>query len=156
MNDLDRVSDILTSLVEIYKELLSLLKREREYLIAVDTENLLKIIELKQYMSLNLKTLEDELKSVFCKHNVDNIHGFLFLLSKERDVDDVRVKSGMLMELMDKFNKEALINRMITQESVSFYNSMINMYMGFMHNRKESYDKDATIGITQKIVSLKV
>lgn len=156
MNDLDKVSSIMTSIVNIYEELLSVLKDEREYLINLDMENLSRVIELKQYIGLNLKNLEDELKNILNEYGVDNINEFLFLSSKQNSIDHIRVTNGKLLELMDKFNKESVVNRMITQESVSFYNSMVNMYMGFVKNQSENYDKDATIGITQRALSVKV
>jgi len=156
VNDLDKVSSIMTSIVNIYEELLSVLKDEREYLINLDMENLSRVIELKQYIGLNLKNLEDELKNILNEYGVDNINEFLFLSSKQNSIDHIRVTNGKLLELMDKFNKESVVNRMITQESVSFYNSMVNMYMGFVKNQSENYDKDATIGITQRALSVKV
>ncbi len=156
MNDLEKVNSIMTSIVSIYEELLSVLKDEREYLINLDMENLSKVIELKQYIGLNLKNLEDELKNVLNEYGADNINEFLFMASKQNSIDHIRVINGKLLELMDKFNKESVVNRMITQESVSFYNSMVNMYMGFVKNQSENYDKDATIGITQRALSVKV
>ncbi len=156
MNDLEKVSSIMTSIVNIYEELLSVLKDEREYLINLDMENLSKVIELKQYIGLNLKNLEDELKNVLNEYGVENINEFLFMASKQNSIDHIRVTNGKLLELMDKFNKESVVNRMITQESVSFYNSMVNMYMGFVKNQSENYDKDATIGITQRALSVRV
>ncbi len=156
MNDLDRVKKIMISLTDIYNELLSLVKKERECLMNIDTENLVKIIELKQYMGLKIRSVEDELKNIFLKYNAESISEFLFLISREKNVDHIRVINGKLLELMNKFNKESAVNRMITQESVSFYNSMVNMYMSFIRNQNENYDKDATIGITQRALSVKV
>jgi hypothetical protein len=156
VSNLDKVKEILTSFIDIYKELLSILQKEREYLVNIDTENLLNIVELKQYVGLKIKSLEDSLKSILSEYGVESINEFLFVVSKDNSVDDIRILNGMLLELMDKFAKESVVNRMITNESISFYNSMVSMYMGFVKNQSENYDKDATIGITQRALSVKV
>ncbi len=156
MNSLEKVKEILSSFVDIYKELLSVLQEERKCLVKMNMEKLTDIIELKQYMGLKIKNLEDSLENIFRQYEVENINEFLFLVSKNNDVDYIRVLNGMLLELMDKFTKESVINKMITNESISFYNSMVSMYMGFIKNQSENYNKDATIGITQKALSVKV
>ncbi len=156
MNSLEKVKEILSSFVDIYKELLSVLQEERKCLVKMNMEKLTDIIELKQYMGLKIKNLEDNLENIFRQYEVENINEFLFLVSKNNDVDYIRVLNGMLLELMDKFTKESVINKMITNESISFYNSMVSMYMGFIKNQSENYNKDATIGITQKALSVKV
>ncbi len=156
MNDLSKVKDILASLQELYENLLTVVEQEREYLVNVDIKNLLKVVELKQYIGLKLKNSEDELKKIFDKYDVENVSEFLFFVSENEDVDDVRVLNGMLQEKMAQFNKQIEINRLISEESVSFYNSLMNVYMELFKGNNENYDKDASVNIKQQSVSVRV
>ncbi len=155
MNDLTETKEILSSFVTLYKELLSITEKEREGLVGADIERLSKIVELKQYISLKIKSLEDKLKTILERYGADSVDELLFVLSKNRDVDEVRVLNGMLHEALTKFNREFEINRMIMQESVSFYNSMLNMYMGFIKNKNDRYDKNAAIDIDQHSIGVR-
>ncbi len=156
MNDLSKIYKILSSLLQIYKELFNIAKNEREYLINLNIEKLTETIELKQYISLNIKKLEDSLKDILLKYNVESINEFLLIADKKDNVDDVRLINGKLKETIETVKREFNINQIITNESVSFYNSMIDMYMGFLKNRGNNYDKDAAIEIAQNSVGLKV
>ncbi len=156
MSDLVRLKDILSSFIEVYDNLLSVSEQEREYLVNVDIKNLMRIVELKQYIGIKLKNLEDELKKILNKYNADNISDFLFVVSENKSVDDIRVLNGMLQEKINEFNRQTEINRMITEESVSFYNGLMNIYMELFKSNNENYDKDASVNIKQESVSVRV
>lgn len=156
MSDLVKTKEILSSFVMLYRELLSITEKERASLVDADTESLSKIVELKQYISLKTKKLEDELKTILEKYGAESVDEFLFVASESENVDETRVLNGMLHEILTKFNKELEINRMIMQESVSFYNSMLNMYMSFVTNKNNSYDKNAAIDISQHSSGMRV
>jgi len=156
VSDLVRLKDILSSFIEVYDNLLSVSEQEREYLVNVDIKNLMRIVELKQYIGIKLKNLEDELKKILNKYNADNISDFLFVVSENKSVDDIRVLNGMLQEKINEFNRQTEINRMITEESVSFYNGLMNIYMELFKSNNENYDKDASVNIKQESVSVRV
>ena len=156
MNDLLKVKELLVSFKELYENLLSVVEQEGTYLVNIDIKSLIKIVELKQYIGLKLKNLEDELKNIFEKYNVSTISEFLFVVSEDNYVDDIRILNGMLQEKITKFNKLMEINRLITEESVSFYSSLMNVYMEIFKESNESYDKDASVSIKQQSVSVRV
>jgi flagellar biosynthesis/type III secretory pathway chaperone len=156
MNDLVKLKDMLGSFSNLYDSLLALAEQEREYLVNIDIKNLMKVVELKQYIGLKLKKLEDELKGVLDKYKAENVSEFLFIVSQDAYVDDIRVLNGMLREKISEYNKQSEINRMITEESVSFYGGLMNIYAELFKNVNESYDKDASVSINQQTVSVRV
>ncbi len=156
MNDIAKTKEVLSSLEEVYENLLSVMEQERECLVSMDLKNLMKTVELKQYLGLKLKNLEFELKKVLDKYSVSNISEFLFLVSEDNYVDDVRVLNGQLQEKMEKFNRQFEINTAITKESVSFYNGLMNIYAELFKNNNENYDKDASVNIKQESMSVRV
>ncbi len=155
MNEKDRLVRILESMLELYKELTGITLREREYLSRVDIENLAKLIDIKQYAALKIKQLSLQLKEILKQRNASSLSEWL-ILYKDDDAGKIKQLSERLKEQVDKFKRESEINNQITQESVSFYNGMINFYLSFLNNLKESYNSDATVDIEQQNLSMRV
>jgi len=155
VNEKDRLVRILESMLELYKELTGITLREREYLSRVDIENLAKLIDIKQYAALKIKQLSLQLKEILKQRNASSLSEWL-ILYKDDDAGKIKQLSERLKEQVDKFKRESEINNQITQESVSFYNGMINFYLSFLNNLKESYNSDATVDIEQQNLSMRV
>ncbi len=145
---------ILQSLLDLYTELLGILKEEREALVSVDIDKLSKITETKQYASLKIKSLSDDLKRVLSSCGAENITQWLLLCS-EGNIDDIRVLNGKLERVIEKFNRDSEINAYIAGESISFFNGILNMYASFS-GRGEVYNKDATVKMDQHALSVRV
>ncbi len=154
MDKKSRLKTLLEGLLALYSELLAVTQKERDALVEMDVEELAKITDLKQYAALKIKQLSDELKVYLASCNVENVSQWLLICS-EGDVDDIRVLNGKLESAIERFNSESEINRMIVQESVSFYNSMLNMYASFVGGN-ENYNRDATVEVNQHALSVRV
>ena len=152
--DLPKIKNILLRLINIYQRVIELINKEREYLIKIDSNGLIEIVQQKQIFAEEIEKTENELKDVLLKNGVDTINEFLFFASKNNYVDDVRVLNGKLKETLEEFRLKSEVNRMIAQEHAEFFTGLLNLYASFFSN--SNYDKNAKTNIETQIMSVRV
>ncbi len=152
--DLPKIKNILLRLINIYQRVIELINKEREYLIKIDSNGLIEIVQQKQIFAEEIEKTENELKDVLSKNGVDTINEFLFFASKNNYVDDVRVLNGKLKETLEEFRLKSEVNRMIAQEHAEFFTGLLNLYASFFSN--SNYDKNAKTNIGTQIMSVRV
>ncbi len=153
-----KLKGVLSSLVDIYEKLLSANMQERESLVNMDTENMIRTIEIEQYLSLKIQEHKTSLKNILQDANAENVSEFLFLASKNEDVDDLRILNGKLQTLVSQFERDKEINKMIVEENISFYNNIMDLYSTILDKKSQRYNKDAEMSVNHinKAVSVRV
>jgi len=148
-----QLKDILTHLIEGYDKMIDIAKKERIYLVEVDSDKMAEVIQQKERVIDELLRTEESLKQLLDMHNVDSINEFLFFASENNFVDDIRVLNGKLQEKIKEFRIKEEVNRMIATEHLKFFNGLLNIYANLITG--ENYNKNATRNIKANIMSVR-
>lgn len=144
-NTVKALKGVLNDIIKIYEQLLEINRTEREYLVNADTANLSKTVEIKKYFALKIKDMEAEIKKLLDKHHVLKVSELISLSNKLRDIDELRTLEKKAKSVMEKYREKEKLNRMITAEHTSFYNSMSSMYASIIQNSNRNYKDNASI-----------
>lgn len=144
---------ILKGLVLIYERALELLDKEAHYLIKVDSDGLIEVLQKKQALAETIGVLEDKLKEFLESNGFENISEFLFFASRDNYVDDLRVLNGKLKSLLEKFELKSEVNRMIAKEHLEFFNGLLSFYATLLSGGK--YDKNANPDYDTQLMSVR-
>jgi len=144
---------ILKGLVLVYERALELLEKETHYLIKVDSDGLMEVLQKKQALAESIGILEDKLKEFLDSSGCENISEFLFFASRDNFVDDLRVLNGKLKNLLERFELKSEVNRMIAKEHLEFFNGLLSFYAAVISGGK--YDKNANPEYETQLMSVR-
>ncbi len=144
----------LKGLVVVYERALELLNKERECLVKIDSDGLIQVLQKKQFLAEKISILEERLKEFLSVNGVENVSEYLFFVSRDNFVDDVRVLNGKLKDLLEKFQVKSEVNKIIAKEHLEFFNGLLSFYASLISNG--NYDKNANPNYDAQLMSVRV
>jgi flagellar biosynthesis/type III secretory pathway chaperone len=150
MTYIDEIKKILKKKIGLLKDLLNVLRREREFLVEHNVKELNVLSKQKDTICLWLKLLSEELKGLINKYALENnLDGeinidVIFKHSGESDLKILKLQlislSQSLMELND-------FNKILMERSFNFYKEATDFFESF----NLCYSKDAGTILSKEI-----